>query len=112
MSSLGVQMNLKKIIKKSEKSILKIARQKYECCNVFSFGATDIDPKHLAIWVTTDSDSQRDTLIDDAGFQKAARDILRKNGYPEESIPLVVITFESEETVKRDYEGNWWYAVK
>ena len=105
-------MSLNKIINKSKKNILEIARQKYECSNVFTFGATDIDPKNLAIWVTTDSDSQRDTLINDAGFQKDVRDILRKNNYPEESIPLVVITFESEETVKRDYEGNWWYVVK
>lgn len=105
-------MDLNKIIKKSERAVKEFVKQKYKCCNVFSFGAVDIDPKHLAIWVTTDTDSERDMLNDDEAFKDAVMNILRNNGYPEEAIPFVAIAFESEETVKRDYEGNWWYAVK
>ncbi len=105
-------MNLGKIITKTEKAVKELARQKYKSCNVLSFGATDIDPKHLAIWITTDTDSQRDILSKDASFKEAVRGILRENGYPERAIPFVGITFESEETVQRDYDGNWWHAVK
>ena len=105
-------MNLNRIIRKAEKAVTELARERYKCCKVFSFGATDISPKHLAIWITTDTDSQRDALSNDNEFKDAVRVILRKNGYPEEAIPSVGIAFESEQTVKGDYEGNWWYAVK
>lgn len=105
-------MDLEKIIKKCEKAIKELARGKYKCCNVFSFGATDINPKHLAIWISTDTDTQRDALAKDDKFKKAVKSILKNNGYPEEAIPLIGIAFQSEETVKRDYGGNWWYAIK
>ena len=33
-------------------------------------------------------------------------------GYPEHAVPNVGITAESQETVDRDFQGNWWHAVK
>ena len=105
-------MDLERKIKKIEWAVQEFARRKYNCRDVFSFGATDIDPKYLAIWITTSTDSLRDTIKNDNDLKESVRDILRENDYPEDAIPFVGIAFESEETVKRDFDGNWWYAVK
>jgi hypothetical protein len=40
------------------------------------------------------------------------RSALLAVGYPEDAVPKVGFAFESQETVDRDYNGNWWYAVK
>ena len=33
-------------------------------------------------------------------------------GYPPDAIVEVGFAFESQQTVDRDYGGNWWYAVR
>ncbi|MDC8026858.1 hypothetical protein NBY09_11905 [Elizabethkingia anophelis] len=35
-----------------------------------------------------------------------------KYKYPKNAIEYVSINFESQETVDRDYEGNWYYYYK
>ena len=42
----------------------------------------------------------------------AFRQALRDAGYPPAKVPEVGFEFESEETVRRDYEGNWFYRMK
>ncbi|MBN2001996.1 MAG: hypothetical protein JXA21_01460 [Anaerolineae bacterium] len=66
----------------------------------------------MAIWITTDTDAQRDELACDEAFHRLLRDVLAKEKYPAEAIPYVGFAFQSEETVARDYNGNWWYAIK
>lgn len=108
-------MNLRQlhsIIYQAEIEVAALAQSRYPCCRVFSFGAVEINPRHLAIWITTDTDAQRDALNEDAAFQRGLRDILRGVGYPAAAIDLVGFAIESEETVRRDYAGNWWYAIK
>src|SRR5262245_50149697 len=99
-------------IRKAENGVLALARARFPSCKVFSIGAVDIDPKRLAIWITTDTDAQRDALRGDAGFQLGLRSVLREVRYPEAAIGEVGFAVESEETVQRDCEGNWWYAIK
>jgi hypothetical protein len=103
---------LKSKIKIIEKSVLILVHQRYPTANIFSLGAIDINPKHLAIWITTDSDQQRDDLKEDVEFQKELVEILKNAQYPQEAIPHFGFAFESEETVKRDHKGNWRYVVQ
>lgn len=105
-------MTLAVIIKRAEERILAHARRIDSTARVFSFGAVDIDPKHFAIWIATDKDQSRDRLNGDPAFKQQIRQILHEVGYPEAAIPEIGIAFESQETVDRDYEGSWWYAVK
>src|SRR5262245_37730396 len=99
-------------IHRAERAILALVRARVPGGGVFSIGAVDIDPRHLAIWIQTDTDAQRDALRQDLGLQAGVRAALREAGYPEAAIGGVGIAVESEETVKRDYGGNWWYAIK
>ncbi|MBN2001994.1 MAG: hypothetical protein JXA21_01450 [Anaerolineae bacterium] len=95
-----------------EQSILALVRARFPTADVFSFGAVDLSPEYLAIWIKTDTDAQRDELDHDATFRETLRNVLVQENYPAEAIAHVSFAFQSEETVARDYGGNWWYAVK
>lgn len=103
---------LPSVIRRIEDAIRAYARERHSDANVFSFGAVEIDPIHLAIWTTTATDRQRDDLAADQALLSHYRSVLLAEGYPPAAVPHVAFAFESEETVRRDHGGNWWYAVK
>lgn len=75
---------------------------------VQTFGATHIDPKYLAVWIKTRTDLERDRLKADPALVGQIRDALVQAGCS----PLALITFESQETVDRDYKGQWFLRFK
>ena len=105
-------MNLALIIGNAEREIERLSRRHCSDAEVFSFGATDIDPRHLAIWISTKTDRDRDLFRANRALIAEFRTILLNLGYPPAAVPDVGFTFESNETVDRDHGGNWWYAVK
>lgn len=100
------------IILAAERVILARARAKVKTAGIFHFGAVDISPEHLAYWITTPTDAERDRLSADAALVASFRAALAEAGYPAGAIPSVGFAFESQETVDRVHGGNWWYAVK
>lgn len=85
----------------------------YEILFVFPIGAIEIDPKYLSYWFATKKDSDRDELLNKASEIKGlVHYYLEIDGYPNESIIYTSCTFESQETVERDFNGNWYYAMK
>ena len=110
VAEAGFDLRIK--ILRVEQGALALAKSRYDCAKVFSFGATEIDPKHLSVWIVTDTDAQRDALAHDAGLRESLVGVLHAVDYPQAAVPEVGFAFESEETVKRDFGGNWWYAIK
>jgi hypothetical protein len=97
---------------RAKKKIKRLVRQIYADANLFSFGATNIDPQYLAIWITTQTDSERDNLRAKPELIDKFRTTLSEAGYPREAVPKVGFEFESQETVNRDFHGSWYLATK
>ncbi|RZJ91407.1 MAG: hypothetical protein EOO20_05115 [Chryseobacterium sp.] len=76
------------------------------------YGAYDIDPKNLVIWICVESDQAKSTFQSSPELMNKLREVLVKHNYPEQAIPFVYIGFESQETVDRDSGGNWYHHFK
>lgn len=98
--------------KKGEVMVREFVRERLPQADVFSFGAIDISPSYLAIWVTTGTDEERDALRNDETLVPRLRELLVSAGYPQDHVPSVGFEFESQETVDRDFGGSWRYTVK
>lgn len=112
MTSLLTRLWLPVVIRRAERRVRQLVCARFPCCRVWSFGATDIDPKYLAIWISTDTDAERDALAGDDALRRHLYDVLREVGYPAGAVDQVAFGFESQETVDREYQGNWYYAMK
>ncbi len=96
----------------AKRKIRNIARRYCRRAKVFSLGAIRVNPRHLAIWITTQTDEERDLMRASPELVPEFRRVLLAAGYPPVAVPEVGFEFESQQTVDRDYGGNWRYAVK
>ena len=63
------------------------------------------------VWLGTTTDVERDTLAGSRpGLLSEVRLIAERHGFIAQSVSGVVV--QSEETVARDYEGSWFYALR
>jgi hypothetical protein len=62
------------------------------------------------VWLGTATDAQREALAADAGLVDEVRQVL--NLRREAGITIEGVTVQSEETVARDYDGRWFYALR
>lgn len=81
-------------------------------CRVWWFGAYQIHPKHLVFVLKVSSDHERNNLRNDVVLLSSVRDLLVKYDWPKEARNEVVFDIESQETVDRENNGNWFYHYK
>jgi hypothetical protein len=80
-----------------------------------------------AFWFAVTTDAERDRLQGDEALLRRLNDIIRDSGYLKmieeiwekeihnpilEYLKTPGIVFESQETVDRDFKGNWYYRMK
>ena len=93
-------------IARTEAIILQAISQLVPTAKLKRIGPIDFDPPEWACWIVTSLDEERDRLACDASLNE--RLVLAANaGFPPTSF-----TFQSEETVARDYKGSWFYAMR
>jgi len=106
----GIGWDLYPSILRSRRAIRRILRMRGQDFRVHSFGATHIDPRHLCVCIDVDTDVERDAIREDAELLDHCREVILAAGYPAESVPLIGFSIESQETVDRDWGGNWFYG--
>ena len=75
---------------------------------VTHYGANDIHPRHLVYWIVVQTDREKERLAADAALLATLRGLLVQYDYPAEGREEVHIGFESQETVDRESNGNFW----
>lgn len=76
------------------------------------YGAYDIDPRYLVYWICIKTDREKAKLKDDLKLNSELRQLLEKHKYPTNVQKFVHIGFESQETVDRESNGNWYHHFK
>lgn len=79
---------------------------------IWSFGAYYIDPKYLVFVVGVPTDDAKEYLKSNDSFTSSMTELLAKYNWPMQARPEVVFDIESQETVDRESNGNWWYHYK
>jgi hypothetical protein len=76
------------------------------------YGAYEIDPKNLAIWVCVKTDKTKLKLTSNTELKTRINYLFIKYDYPIHERSGVQVDFESQETVDRESHGNWYQHFK
>jgi hypothetical protein len=66
----------------------------------------------FGIWLCTATDKERDALPRVNPRIEEVRSILLSAGFPSDQLTGLSTTAQSQETVDRQYEGSWFYALR
>jgi hypothetical protein len=80
--------------------------RKYGNFSVHHFGATHLGPGNLTICIGVATDAERQEIID-SGIDPLVRAWLVDEGYPQDAIKHIGVSVDSQETVDRDWNGDW-----
>ena len=109
---LNMNLILKWKIWRIESALKNLVRAEGVKPIVWSFGAYYIDPKHLLFVVGVPTDEAKKNLKSNSSFMSSMRELLAKYNWPIQARPEVIFDIESQETVDRENNGNWWHHYK
>lgn len=98
-----------KIKKDIESIVSEVCNEKF---SVLHYGAYEINPKHLVYWICVDTDEVKNKLSSDDSLKEILRNTIIKAEYPSEAVDDVFVGFESQETVDRESNGDWYLHFK
>ncbi len=93
-------------------NVRAILSKDYPTATVSSYGATEIDPRQFTVTIDVLTDRQRDEIRRDPLLRERFRQALVNADYPVAAIPRVGFDIQSQQTVDREHEGNWYRARK
>jgi hypothetical protein len=64
------------------------------------------------VWLATTTDAEKEALPPLSKLEEEVRASLSEVGVGQDLIKRAGVTYESEETVAREWDGNWWFAMK
>lgn len=71
-----------------------------------------VHPFSLSVGLVTKTDAERNSLGSSNPFLAEVASVILANGFPVEHATIDGTYTQSQETVDRDYEGNWFYALR
>lgn len=74
------------------------------------FATAFSEPYVSEVWLGTSTDDERDALLDVHDLLELVADAVQASGL--DSSLITGATSQSQETVDRDYEGSWFYALR
>lgn len=91
--------------------LLRFSKRYCPNAKVLTIDVKSGDRDKLAFLIQTDTDRQRDQLREDPAVFQDLPEMLRRSGFPATAMPSVHLFPESQETVDREFGGNWREAV-
>lgn len=64
------------------------------------------------VWLVTQTDAAKAVVAEHESLRADVLVALAKGGVAPDLVAQAVVTVESQETVDREWDGNWWYAMK
>jgi hypothetical protein len=71
-----------------------------------------VEPYRVSVWLGTASDAQKDALMTREGMRETVAEVLNAAGIESTDAVFDSVAVQSQETVERDYEGSWFYALR
>ncbi len=109
-------MNMKFLLKwkiwRIENSLKRMIKDSGIKPFVWSFGAYYIDPKHMVFVAGVQTDEEKQKLKSDKNIENQMKELLEKFNWPIDARKHVLFDIESQETVDKENNGNWWYHYK
>jgi hypothetical protein len=64
------------------------------------------------VWLCTSTDDEKDRLRSKTRHLADVQAVLQGAGFSDVDIAKSTVTVQSQETVDRNFEGNWFYATR
>lgn len=71
-----------------------------------------VHPFGVHVWLVTATDAERDALGSHNPFLEEVASAILANDFPSQHASMAGTVAQSQETVDRDYEGSWFYALR
>jgi hypothetical protein len=71
-----------------------------------------VHPFRVHVWLVTATDAERDALHKSNPFLPEVISVILSGDFPAEHATIEGTVAQSQETVDRDYEGSWFYALR
>jgi hypothetical protein len=68
--------------------------------------------QQFAVWLGTATDSEAVGLRASPTIRARVHDLLVAYGFEEQDVSELTVVVQSQETVDRDYNGSWFYALR
>ena len=98
-------------IRRLSDELLQFSKRYCPNARVLTIDTKSGDRDRLAFLIQTETDRQRDQLREDPAVFHDLPEMLRRSGFPASAMPAVHLFPESQETVDREFGGNWREAV-
>jgi hypothetical protein len=103
----AMEASFRLIVLQTEADLRALCRQHVKDCIV-----TALEPTQRWFLIQTKTDAERDLLAGNETLLKEFKEVFRVRGCSDALVESLAFTFESQETVDRQYAGSWYLALK